>query len=291
MVIGQAVAYGTDFDVNPITTVTAITPVRNGASLVGRTVSSITTQHAITTGRVRLQYVLCDGASTDDTVGEATRAAGDIELEVISEPDNGMYDALAKGLRRAEGDLVFYLNAGDALGPDALEVVLDLMEQTDTKWLKGYDTHFSADGYVVGVRLPFRFRPRLIRAGAYGRLLPMLQQESTFWRREMLETVDLSVLASYRLAGDNYLWRRFSTVEELTIARAMLGGFCFHGAHLSEDLARYRAEMRRHSGRLNPATFVLAVFDRIVWYAPDRVKRLANPHHLALYDRATNSWM
>jgi len=274
----------------PIKTVTAITPVRNGASLVGRTVSSIATQRAVATGRVRLQYVLCDGASSDDTVGEAIRAAGDVELDVISEPDRGMYDALAKGLRRAEGDVVFYLNAGDALVPNALDVVLDLMEQTGTKWLKGYDAHFSPEGYIVGVRLPFRFRPRLIQASAYGRLLPMIQQESTFWRREMLETVDLSVLASYRLAGDNYLWRQFSTVEELTIAKAMLGGFCFHGSHLSDNLTAYKTEMHRHSGRLNPATFVLAAIDRVLWYAPDRIKTMANRRHLVVYDRASGTW-
>jgi glycosyltransferase involved in cell wall biosynthesis len=276
---------------NSITTVTAITPVRNGALLVGRTVSSIATQRAVTSGRVRLQYVLCDGASSDDTVGEATRAAGDVELEIISEPDQGMYDALAKGFRRAEGEVVFYLNAGDALVPNALDVVLDLMEQRGAKWLKGYDAYFSPEGFIVGVRLPFRFRRRLVQAGAYGRILPMLQQESTFWRRELLATVDLSVLATYRLAGDNYLWNRFASVEEITIARVMLGGFCFHGDHLSDSLTEYKAEMTRHSARITPAMFVLALVDRFLWHAPDRIKRAANRRRLALYDRANDSWI
>jgi glycosyltransferase involved in cell wall biosynthesis len=276
---------------NLVKTVTAITPVRNGAALVGRTVSSITTQRAVTSGRVELQYVLCDGASSDDTVGEAIRAAGDVELEIVSEPDTGMYDALAKGLHRARGDVVFYLNAGDALVPNALDVVLDLMEQRDTKWLKGYDAYFSPEGFVVGVRLPFRFRQRLVQAGAYGRILPMLQQESTFWRRELLSTVDLSVLASYRLAGDNYLWSRFATVEEVTIARVMLGGFCFHGAHLSDNLAEYKTEMARHSARISPAMLAIALVDRFLWHAPDRIKRAGNRHHLALYDRANDSWI
>lgn len=280
-----------ELDVNSITTVTAITPVRNGASLVGRTVSSITSQRAVTSGRVRLQYVLCDGASSDDTVGEATRAAGDVPIEIISEPDKGMYDALAKGLLRAEGDVVFYLNAGDALVPNALDVVVDLMEQTGTRWLKGYDAYYSPEGFIVGVRLPFRFRRRLVQAGAYGRILPMLQQESTFWRRELLATIDLSVLATYRLAGDNYLWNRFASVEEVTVARVMLGGFCFHGGHLSDSLAEYKVEMARHCARITPAVRAVALVDRILWHAPDRIKRAANRHHLALYDRANDSWI
>jgi glycosyltransferase involved in cell wall biosynthesis len=273
-----------------VKTVTAITPVRNAASLVGRTVSSITTQSAVQTGRVRLQYLLCDGASTDATIANAISAAGAAQLEVSSAPDNGMYDALANGLQRAEGDLVFYLNAGDALFPGALDVVLDLMEQSGARWLTGYDAYFAPDGAVVGARLPFRFRPRLMRAGVYGRLLPMLQQESTFWRRELLDTVDFSVLAKYRLAGDHYLWHRFSTVEEVTVARVMLGGFCYHGAHLSDDMAEYQREMARHTTPINPAALAVAFMDKFLWRAPDRVKKLANRRRLLMYDPQSNSW-
>jgi|SRR5450432_758820 len=275
---------------NPVRTVTAITPVRNAASLVARTVSSIVAQSAVTSGRVRLQYLLCDGASTDDTVGEATRAAGNARLDTLSEPDEGMYDALAKGLRRAEGDVVFYLNAGDVLFQGALDVVLDIAETTPAAWLTGYGAIVNADGVVVSMSLPFRYRRRLLRTKAYGSILPTLQQESTFWRRELLTNTDLDLLATYRLAGDHYLWSTFSAVEEPTIVKALLGGFTYHGDHLSSDQIEYREEVARHASRVGPMELGAAIFDNVAWRTPDRVKKALNSKHLLVYDRAAESW-
>jgi glycosyltransferase involved in cell wall biosynthesis len=274
----------------PVATVTAITPVRNAASLVGRTVSSIVAQSAIRSGRARLQYLLCDGASTDDTVSVAMAAAGDTEVEVVSEPDNGMYDALAKGLRRAEGDLVFYLNAGDVLFPGALDVVLDIVEHAPVSWLTGYGAIINLDGVVVSMSLPFRYRRSLLRTNAYGSILPTLQQESTFWRAELTANADLDLLASYRLAGDHYLWNTFATVAEPTIVKALLGGFTHHGAHLSDDQAGYRDEVARHASRMGASRLAVALVDSVLWRSPDRVKKLLNGEHLMVYDRASASW-
>jgi glycosyltransferase involved in cell wall biosynthesis len=275
---------------NPVKTVTAITPVRNAASLVARTVSSIVSQSAVTAGRVRLQYLLCDGASTDDTVGEATRAAGNATLNTLSELDQGMYDALAKGLRRAEGDVVFYLNAGDVLFAGALDVVLDIAEMTPAAWLTGYGAIVNADGVVVSMSLPYRYRRRLLRTNAYGSILPTLQQESTFWRAELLTNSDLDLLATYRLAGDHYLWSTFSAVEEPTIVKALLGGFTYHGDHLSSDRAGYRAEVARHASRPSGIDLAAALVDNVVWRTPDRVKKALNRDHLLVYDKTSASW-
>jgi len=273
-----------------VSTVTAITPVRDGAALVASTVSSIVTQSAIRSGRVQLQYLLCDGASADDTVSVATDAAGDTQLDVVSEPDNSMYDALAKGLRRAGGDLIFYLNAGDVLFPGALDVVLDVVEQAHVSWLTGYGAIVNADGVVVSMSLPFRYRRSLLRTNAYGSILPTLQQESTFWRAEMMANVDFDLLASYRLAGDHYLWRTFATVAEPTIVKALLGGFTQHGTHLSDDEAGYREEVARHASRIGASTLPRALVDGVLWRSPDRVKKLFNREHLLVYDQASASW-
>jgi len=273
-----------------IRTVSAITPVLNGAPLIARTVDSIVNQSAIRSGRLNLTYIVCDGASTDGTV-EAARAASDgAALDVISEPDTGMYEALAHGLRRATGDLVFYLNAGDMLFPNALDVVADVMEAHDVRWVTGYDAYFNDAGAIVGARLPFRFRPALMQVGIYGTMLPMVQQESTFWHRDMLDAVDLDQLTAYRLAGDHYLWRRFSTLEELTIAKVFLGGFGYHGNHLSADIDEYRRELRRHCGTPRLRDRLRAQTDRILWRAPDRLKKLANPRCMLVYEPDSGQW-
>lgn len=58
------------------------------------------------------EHLIIDGASTDDTILVA-RQMGRPGVRIISEPDNGLYDAMNKGLRLARGQYVLFLNSGD----------------------------------------------------------------------------------------------------------------------------------------------------------------------------------
>lgn len=59
------------------------------------------------------EHIIVDGASKDSTL-EVARRLGTDSLRILSEPDNGLYDAMNKGLRLAKGSYVLFLNAGDA---------------------------------------------------------------------------------------------------------------------------------------------------------------------------------
>lgn len=59
-----------------------------------------------------LEHIIIDGASSDNTLVSA-RKHGIEGLRIISEPDDGLYDAMNKGLRLAKGNFVIFLNAGD----------------------------------------------------------------------------------------------------------------------------------------------------------------------------------
>lgn len=82
-----------------------ITVVRN-EPLVAETVASVLAQKG-----VDLECVVVDGASTDGTL--AALAPFKRRIRLVSEPDRGIYDAMNKGLRRARGRVVGFLNAGD----------------------------------------------------------------------------------------------------------------------------------------------------------------------------------
>lgn len=59
------------------------------------------------------EHIIVDGASTDGTIAKA-RLNGSKSLRVVSEPDDGLYDAMNKGIDMARGKYLIFLNAGDA---------------------------------------------------------------------------------------------------------------------------------------------------------------------------------
>lgn len=270
--------------------ISIVTPCRNAAGLVGRTVESIVEQTAVRSGRVELEYLVVDGASTDDTV-EVVRTLGGDRVAILSEPDRGMYDALAKGLRRVKGDVVAYLNAGDEYHRGAFEVVADLFERPEIQWLTGLRVECNASGAVIAAHLPPPYRRNFLAKGAHdGMQLEFVQQESTFWRRELHSQIDFETLAKFRLAGDSWLWTRFATVADLWIVEAYLGGFTRHPGQLSERIDELRAEITRFAIPLSPPERLVAWFDKNA-PVPMVIRRLLAPRCLLRYSNAQRAWV
>jgi glycosyltransferase involved in cell wall biosynthesis len=251
---------------SPISSITIVTPCFNAEGLIGRTAESIVGQTAVQSGRVRLQYLVCDGASSDRTLEVVRRVCGST-VEVHSEKDGGMYEALGSGLRRATGDVVAYLNAGDLYSPTAFDVVADVLEQTDAKWITGLRVAYDARGQFLWSEPQYRYRRGLIRAGRYGgRMLPRyIQQESTFWRREMHEEIDYELLARLELAGDYYLWTRFARRAELRLVHSHRGGVAYHAGQKSEAIERYRKEVEAVTERPSVGDSFRAAIDGLAW--------------------------
>ncbi len=86
--------------------ITLITPVFNSAETLADCMQSIARQ------TVPCQHILIDGGSTDTSLQVIEENATD-NVEWISEPDQGMYDAINKGIARATGDIVGVLNSDD----------------------------------------------------------------------------------------------------------------------------------------------------------------------------------
>lgn len=77
------------------------------------------------------EHLIIDGASTDGTVEMALKFRNP-QKRVLSSPDNGVYDAMNKGLAEAEGDYVVFLNAGDTFhSPDTLQRIADAIMDND----------------------------------------------------------------------------------------------------------------------------------------------------------------
>lgn len=274
-----------------MTRITVVTACRNAEGLIGETVSSILEQTALTDGRAELEYLIRDGASTDGTcsIVEGFRSTS---INLISAPDDGMYSALAAGLREATGEIVCYLNAGDYFHKCAFDVVLEVMEGIPkVDWLTGYAVFYNIRSQVMKMSLPYRLRPANFQNGLHGTVLPTLQQESTFWRRTLHDEVDFEALARFRLAGDYYLWRQFAKVACPYIVSAYLGGFRQHLGQLSEAHEEYVAELRRDSRDFRILEWVLAWLELPIWkYAPPGVKRRLNSRRHIMWDTGALKW-
>jgi glycosyltransferase involved in cell wall biosynthesis len=87
--------------------VSIITVAYNAAATIADTCASVAAQNG-----VEIEHIIIDGGSRDDTVAKAkaTARAGSV---ILSEPDNGLYDAMNKGIALATGDLLGFLNADD----------------------------------------------------------------------------------------------------------------------------------------------------------------------------------
>ena len=97
-----------------------ITVTFNAGGVIGHTLESVLSQTY-----TNYEYLLIDGGSKDDTV-EKAKASGIGFAHIVSEPDNGLYDAMNKGIALATGDYLCFLNAGDAFySPDTLQKIVD----------------------------------------------------------------------------------------------------------------------------------------------------------------------
>jgi glycosyltransferase involved in cell wall biosynthesis len=91
-----------------------ITPTFNAGEKIAATVASVLRQEPSL-----IDYHVIDGGSTDETVDVVRRIAPDVD--VISEPDAGIYDAINKGIARSRGRFFYVLGAGDVLRPGIVE--------------------------------------------------------------------------------------------------------------------------------------------------------------------------
>jgi glycosyltransferase involved in cell wall biosynthesis len=87
--------------------VSVVTVVRNAEDVVAETIESVVGQTYPS-----VEYVVVDGDSTDDT-WEIVQEYTDRIDTVVSEPDDGIYDAMNKGAELATGEWIIYMNAGD----------------------------------------------------------------------------------------------------------------------------------------------------------------------------------
>jgi glycosyltransferase involved in cell wall biosynthesis len=158
--------------------ISVITPSYNQGEFIERTIRSVLDQ-----AWPDLEYILVDGGSTDDSV-EVIRRYEDRISWWVSEPDEGQTQALNKGLARATGDVVAYLNSDDYYLPGAFEKATVGLERSGASWVVGASRFVDAEGRITEV-----WRPSLPSGPRRSWIFDPwgVPQPSSFWRRELFD--------------------------------------------------------------------------------------------------------
>lgn len=172
--------------------VTIVTVCYNAARTIADTLESVAMQ-----SHHDVENIVVDGASTDGTL-EIIERSGKHVAQLISEPDQGIYDAMNKGLRLATGEVIGFLNADDVYADNGvLERVSAIMAKDGLDALFGDAEFVSPDRPDRPVRRyrSERFRPERIAWGW------MPAHPALFLRRRVYERYGL-FRTDYRIAGD-----------------------------------------------------------------------------------------
>jgi glycosyltransferase involved in cell wall biosynthesis len=270
--------------------ISIVTPCFNAERFIQETIDSVLNQTAVLSNRAELEYIICDGDSDDRTVN-IVKSINAHSIKLISEPDTGMYSALAKGLQLASGDIIAYINAGDYYHKCAFDIVLDLFEDNQVNWLTGYTMLYNEKSYALPQTLPYKYRKRFFSCGMYGKKLPYIQQESTFWSAALNSCINFDLLSNFKMAGDFYMWQQFSNLEELKIVEAYLGGFRRQKGQLSENRVAYDREVAEMIVSPNLVDLFLANFDHVMFhFAPNKLKKIVNNHGIFRFNHSLQKW-
>ncbi len=230
--------------------ISVVTPCFNSSKFMLETIESVLFQK----GDFELEYIIVDGGSTDGTVeylkkidetickGEKSFAPAKC-FKYISEPDNGMYDAVCKGFSMATGDIFAWINSDDIYLQGALQKVIDSFETfPQIKWLKGITSYIDENSNITSHGKCYIYKRNWIKEGHYGKNLFFIQQDSVFWKRDLWEKV-APIDTRLKLAGDYWLWIKMAEHAELYSLNEFISCFRQREGQLSSEMDKYYAEM------------------------------------------------
>lgn len=228
-----------------------ITVTYNAASVIIPTLQSILNQ----TYR-NFEFLLIDGGSSDDTV-ELVRKSGIKTDVLVSERDNGLYDAMNKGILWASGDYLCFLNAGDSFNaPDVLERIVASIADREVLPEILYGETAEIDNERRFVRMRRLQAPETLdwRSFRHGMLVC---HQSFFVRRDIAPQYDLS----YRFSADvDWCIRVMKVSKDIVNTHIIIADYLQNGLSLQNHRAslieRFRI-MVKHYGLFSTVCFHL----------------------------------
>lgn len=171
--------------------ISIVTIVFNDKNNICKTIDSV----ALQTAQKEMEYIVVDGASTDGTSELIKQNMNHIDTYVC-EKDKGIYDAMNKGLNRAMGDYVLFMNSGDKFTSNRVveEVIQAISMAKETPYLVYGDYREVNNGFCSNT-IPARYPQKIW----YG---PVCSHQSCFYNIEFLKRHRISYDTTYKIAAD-----------------------------------------------------------------------------------------
>ena len=186
--------------------ISIITVCYNSEKTIGDTLRSVFEQKY-----ENIEHIIIDGGSTDRTLAVVATAGAHV-AKIVSEPDNGIYDAMNKGIALATGDVVGFINADDFYpGPTVLAVVASAFESSGADCCYGDLCYVKQEDVSKTVRY---WRSAPFTLGLFGR--GWCPPHPTFFvRREVYKRLGGFDL-SFKIAADFELMARYLEAAQIT---------------------------------------------------------------------------
>lgn len=183
--------------------VSIITPSFNQGQFIEETVQSVLNQDFD-----EIEYIVVDGGSSDNTLAILQKYSDRIST-IISEPDQGQGDAINKGFRLAQGEIVAWINSDDFYLPGVVRAAVQILDRhPEIGMVYGDGILIDAEGEI----LDWHHYRTLTSLDLL--TFNVLLQPAVFMRRSVLDKAGL-LDPSYQLVLDHDLWIRMSAHAQL----------------------------------------------------------------------------
>jgi len=178
--------------------ISIITPSFNQANYLEQTLRSVLEQDY-----PNVEYIVVDGASTDESV-DVVKKYEDLLAYWVSEKDSGQAEAINKGLARATGEIIAWLNSDDYYLPNTISATVKVFEENpDVAMVYGDMLAVDENGQIINT---LRYKQLTLEDLL---CFQIIGQPAVFFRREVYEKIG-GLDTTFHFLLDHHFWIRIA---------------------------------------------------------------------------------